>query len=105
MGLLDRIRDTHTQSFGSGRSIQTIDDYAEALGTFMFNGVGYGSPAGIQQTLVGGQAERVPTDLAGYATAAYAANGPIFALMAVRMLVFSAIRFQYQRLNAGRPSG
>jgi hypothetical protein len=104
MGLLDRVRDTHAQSSG-GRSIQTIDDYAEALGSFMFQGVGYGAPAGIQQTLVGGQAERVPTDLAGYATAAYAANGPIFALMAVRMLVFSAIRFQYQRLNGGRPSG
>jgi phage portal protein BeeE len=106
MGLPERVAAAR-RSLGRGeaRSITTIDDYAAALGEFAFNGVGYGPPVGIQQTLTGGQAERTPNDLTGYATAAYASNGPIFALMALRLLVFSAIRFQYQRLNGGRPSG
>lgn len=83
------------------RSISTIDDYAAALNEFVFNGVGYGT--GVTQTLQGGT-ERVPSSLEGYAAHAYAANGVVFACMAVRMLVFSAIRFQWQRLNSGRPS-
>jgi hypothetical protein len=97
LGLLERIADARKPQ----RSITTIDDYAATLQSFMFNGNAYG--AGIQQTLVGGQAERIPNDLTGYATAAYASNGPVFALMAVRMLVFSAIRFQFQQLRGGRP--
>ncbi|MCT9932438.1 phage portal protein [Planotetraspora sp. A-T 1434] len=98
MNLLQRAVASRRQA----RSIDTIDDYALALQSFMFNGNTYGG-LGIQQTLVGGQAERIPNDLTGYATAAYASNGPVFALMAVRMLVFSAIRFQFQRLSSGRP--
>lgn len=105
MGLLERIRDARTGATPAERDITSLDDYAAALGSFAFGGVGYGpTPLGVQQTLIGGQAERIPTDLAGMATAAYASNGPIFALMAVRALVFSAIRFQYQAFNAGRPS-
>lgn len=100
MGVLDRIADAHA-ALAPRRDITTIDDYASALQSFMFNGVTYG--AGIQQTLAGGQAERIPNDLTGYATAAYASNGPVFALMALRLLVFSAVRFQWQQMRSGRP--
>jgi phage portal protein BeeE len=103
MGLLERVADARAKGAAPARSITTIDDYALALGSFMYNGNAYAAGMGIQQTLVGGQAERVPNDLTGYATAAYASNGPVFALMAVRMLVFSAVRFQYQQMRGGRP--
>jgi phage portal protein BeeE len=105
MGALERIADVHALLMPSSprRDISTIDDYAAALTSFMFNGAGYSAGLGIQQTLAGGQAERIPNDLPGYATAAYAGNGPVFALMAVRALVFSAVRFQWQALRSGRP--
>lgn len=88
---------------GDERSISTIDDYAAALNSFSYGGHSYGYGAGVTQTLQGGT-ERVPSSLEGYAAQAYAANGVVFACMAVRMLVFSAVRFQWQRLNSGRPS-
>lgn len=104
MGLLERVAAARPVT-PARRDISTIDDYAAALGQFTFGGVSYGPlPLGVQQTMAGEAAERIPTDLTGMATAAYASNGPVFALMAVRMLVFSAIRFQYQAFNAGRPS-
>lgn len=83
------------------RAFNTLEDYIGALNGFYFNGNAYG--AGVTQTLQGGT-ERVPSTLEGYAAQAYAANGVVFACMAVRMLVFSAIRFQWQQLNVGRPS-
>lgn len=99
MGLLERIAEARKPQ----RSITTIDDYAAALQSFMFNGLGYSAGLGIQQTLYGGQAERIPNDLTGYATTAYMSNGPVFALMAVRMRVFSSVRLAFQRLRQGRP--
>lgn len=100
MSVLERISDAHAR-LAPARDITSIDDYAAALQSFMFNGSSYAT--GIQQTLAGGQAERIPNDLTGYATAAYASNGPVFALMALRMLVFSAIRFQWQAMRSGQP--
>jgi phage portal protein BeeE len=86
------------------RSITTLDDYAAALNELIYNGNVYGF-GGIQQTGTQGQAvERIGNDLQGFATSAYAANGIVFAVMAVRMAVFSAIRFQWQQMSGGRPS-
>ncbi|ASU81512.1 phage portal protein [Nocardiopsis gilva YIM 90087] len=87
------------------RHITTIEDYAAALSSFMYNGHTYGvsGGAGVQQTLNGSPAERIGSNLTAYATQAYAGNGVVFACMAVRMLVFSSIRFQYQQLANGRP--
>lgn len=84
------------------RSITTLDDYAAALNEFVYNGNVYGM-GGIQQTIQG-QSERIANDLRGFATSAYSANGIVFAVMAVRMAVFSAIRFQWQQMSNGRPS-
>lgn len=95
MGLLERI----SAARGRERSITTLEDYALALQSAL------AAYPGVSQTIAGDPAERAPNDLTGYAMQAYASNGPVFALMAVRMLVFSAVRFQFQRLNGGRPSG
>lgn len=93
------------QAIRGQRSITTIDDYISAVSQFIYQGNTYPiGQGGIQQTLTGQQAERVPNSLEGYAQGAYASNGVVFACMTVRALVFSAIRFQYQRFRAGRPS-
>jgi phage portal protein BeeE len=89
------------------RSISTIDDYARLYNTFTFNGIAYGhgglSP-GIQQTLAGPATEIAPNNFVGLASQAYAANGVVFACMLVRQLVFSSVRFRWQRLRDGKPS-
>jgi HK97 family phage portal protein len=59
--------------------------------------------SGVTQTLAG-NVERVGSDYASLIAGGYAANGVIFACMAVRQQAFSAVRLQYQRLRAGRPS-
>jgi phage portal protein BeeE len=94
---LDRLK-------GAERS--TLDDYASALNQFSFNGVGYGfTGSGIQQTLAGGRAtELAPNNFAGLASQAFGSNGVVFACMAVRQLVFSSVRFRWQRLRDGKPS-
>ncbi|MEU2801475.1 phage portal protein [Streptomyces sp. NPDC007117] len=83
------------------RSISTIEDYAAALQ----ESLGYHgwSPLGFTQTQPGQAAEKAPTDLVGYAQM-FATNPVIWACMVARMAVFSAPRFQWQRLNNGQPS-
>lgn len=47
--------------------------------------------------------EKIENDFAGYVAGILKRNGPVFALMAVRMLIFSEARFQYRRMRNGRP--
>lgn len=80
--------------------IATVSDYAAALsayGSYEYTGT-------VQQTLSGQRAEPIPSDFAGLARGAFKRNGVIFSCMLVRQLAFSAVRFQYQRLNSGKPS-
>lgn len=84
------------------RDVLTIEDYAQALNTFTFQGntyaptitQSYGNPQLIEQ---------VRRDFASYVANIYASNGVVFALMAVRQMAFSQIRMQFQTLNKGRP--
>jgi hypothetical protein len=99
MGLLERVN----QRRAPARSISSVSDYVNALNSFMFQGNTYGL-SGVQQTIGNEPAETIGNDLVAYAQAAYAANGPVFACMAVRQLIFSAIRFQWQQLLDGSPS-
>lgn len=83
----------------------TVDEYAQLYNQFAFNGIGYGyGPATVQQTLAGQVTEMAPNTFVGLATHAYQANGVVFACMMVRQLVFSSVRFRYQRLRDGKPS-
>ena len=102
MGLLERIN----ERVKAERFITTIDDYALALNQFDFNGIGYPlTGLNVQQTLAGrAKAEQIPNSLESYASRLYAANGVVFACIGVRMLVFSAARFTWQRFSSGRPS-
>jgi phage portal protein BeeE len=93
-------------SADESRAITTLDDYATALAqSFAFAGNTYGL-TGVHTTWDGSgdPREEATQSLEGFAQSLYAANGVIFACMAVRQLVFSAVRFQYQRLRNGRPS-
>ncbi|EUA18464.1 gp4 domain protein [Mycobacterium xenopi 3993] len=101
MNLLDRLKG------GRRDRISTIDDYAQLWADFTYNGLSYGyglTSSGINQTLVGQQTEMAPNTFVGLASHAYAANGVVFACMLVRQLVFSSVRFTYQRLRNGKPS-
>jgi phage portal protein BeeE len=85
----------------------TLDQYALMLNQFAFNGIGYSVGAmapTIQQTLSGQTTEVAPNNFVGLASHAYQANGVVFACMLVRQLVFSSVRFRWQRLRDGKPS-
>lgn len=105
MGLVDRVRaEVALRNKPSvERSIQDVDDYANYVAQFMYQG-GYLETGKVQQTLSGQVAENVPNNFEAYARSAYTANGPVFALMAVRMMAFSAIRFSWQQVTFGKPS-
>lgn len=109
MNLLDRI----TGGIRGGlRGIDTLEDYSIALNQFGFQGIGYGLGSGmgaygtspLQTTLGGQRTEMAPSTFIGLSQGAYAANGVVFACMLVRMMVFSAIRFQWQALRNGHGS-
>lgn len=48
-------------------------------------------------------AEVIDNDFAGYVNGAYKSNGIVFACQMARMLIFSEMRFQYQKMEEGRP--
>ena len=86
---------------GERSGVSSVDDYIAAMSEFVFNGVANG----VSQTLVGDtNAEKPGGNFAALAQSAYAANGVVFACMLVRQLVFSAVRFSYQRMRNGRGS-
>lgn len=49
-------------------------------------------------------AEEIDQHFEGYVTGAYKGNGIVFTCILIRLLTFSEIRFQYQRLEGGRPT-
>ncbi len=51
-----------------------------------------------------GTRESLPTDYEGYVAEAYTGNGVVFACAVARAMPFSESRFQYQRLEGGRPT-
>lgn len=99
MNLLDRLLGGRQ---GRRDGTITLEQYAQQLSQFSYNGWAY--PGGIRQTLAGNGTEKAPNNFEGLVTHAYQANGIVFACMLVRMMVFSTIRFQWQRISNGKPS-
>lgn len=81
----------------------SIDEYGQMLSLYAQAGLGYQTPS-LMQTLAGTGTERPADNFQGLTAQAYASNGVVFACMLVRQLVFSSIRFQWQRLRNGKPS-
>lgn len=92
MRLIDRIR-TGIRSGGFD-----LDWYASQLSQYGMAGSGP-----VQQTLLGKQVEAPPSTFVGLGLASKS-NSIIFSCMLARMQVFSAVRFQWQRLGANGPS-
>ena len=101
MNLLDRLKGGSPAPADSGERA-TLDDYAAWISdAAAAGGLTLGS---VQQTLAGKTTERAGQSFAGLAQGAFAANGPVFACMLVRQLVFSSVRFRWQRLRDNKPS-
>lgn len=98
MGLLERISAARSPQRSIG-----IDEYIALISSFGHSGLQY-PLTGVQTTMGGEDVERVSGDLTGLAQSAYASHGPVFSLMMVRMLIFSSVRFQWQRIRNGKPS-
>lgn len=47
--------------------------------------------------------ERIENDFEGYVEGAFKRNGPVFACILARQMVFSEARFQFQQMRSGRP--
>src|SRR3546814_404745 len=67
----------------------SIDEYAQLVSQFSFNGIGY--QTGLTQTLQGDR-ESIGNDFVSYVNAAYKANGVVFACMMTRRSLFTEAR-------------
>jgi|GEM_PF-655748 len=81
----------------SKRSTLSLDEY---INYFNFNGLDYPY---VQQSNPGQPAEEVGGDFRGLIEGAFKQNGIVFACMAVRQLLFQEARFQFRRMEDGRP--
>lgn len=66
---------------------------------FSYQGLGYAMTG----TSVSADTESIENSFIGYINSLYKSNGIVFALMEARRSVFSEARFQFQRINKGRP--
>lgn len=71
------------------------------LTTFTFNGNSY--TAGLNTTMPNAGIEKVGTEFQQIVRGAYQSNGAVAAVLLARLMPFSQIRFQYQRMRNGRP--
>lgn len=82
---------------GRGRERSTlVDDWMD---TFSFNGVNFPLFAGGPS----GDSEESGQLFEFFTQSAYKACGPVFAAMLARQMLFSEARFQWQRMDDGRP--
>lgn len=98
MGLLDKVADAHRGRVRPARR-SAVKGWSEPdfwdLDRLRFPFLGTSS--------INSDRERIEHDFESYVQGVYKANGPIFALMLVRMSIFSEARFQFRRLANGRP--
>lgn len=67
------------------------------------NYLGHAYPLGLQTTMSAGATEAPDTSFQAMVTSAYRAAGPVFSCILARALLFSEARFQWQKLENGRP--
>ena len=80
-----------------GADIVSLDDWARM---FQFQGNTYGLAASRSRGAY--NTESIDNDFVGYVDQAYKSNGIVFACQLARMLIFSEMRFQYQKMEEGR---
>lgn len=94
MGLLDRVTKAHRDRRGGGQKSWSEPSFWD-LDHLRWPFLG-------SSTLNSGR-EAIETDFEGYVRGVYKRNGPVFALMLVRMAIFSEARFQFRQVRNGRP--
>lgn len=94
MGLLEKVADTHRGRTSGGRKSWSEPSFWD-LDHLRWPFLGSSS-------LNPGR-ESIEHDFEGYVRGVYKRNGPVFALMLVRMAIFSEARFQFRQLRNGRP--
>ena len=107
MALFSRLEGAARALAGRSESRSTNDialiggnDWYDQFGGFFGGGLG-GMPI-LNQTLGGKQEDIIP-DYTGLIQGAYRSNAIVFACMLTRLSIFTEARFQYQRINGGRP--
>lgn len=78
------------------RSIISVDDYINAINQ-------YGYLPSIELSYGANSVEQLRSSFVGYASGGFHGNGVVFACMANRQLVFSAVRFRWQQVVNGKP--
>jgi hypothetical protein len=95
MGVRDRLRRKPVERSPAERS---LDQY---LSFFSYGGLNYALTGGGS---LQGTKEEIGSGLVGYATGGLKSNGVVFACMALRLRIFSDIRFGFREMsNDGRP--
>ena len=92
MGVIGRRRDRTQERWG------TLDNLVSQFG---FNGSQYVVSSWGDS---GGDGERIENHFESIVAAGYKANGPVFACILARLLVFSEARFQFRSYTRGRPT-
>lgn len=83
------------------KSLFRFDQNDWAAQMAIFNGNSY--PLGGYGASASDDHEEAPNDFQSYVAQAYKGSGAVFAGMEAWRLAFCEVRFQYQKLNAGRP--
>jgi hypothetical protein len=97
MGVTDRLQ----AAWGALRADSRIS--LEQLASFFsYNNNVYGYSPGFSQTL-SGPSETIEDSFSGYVSGAYKSNPVIFACILARLMLFTEARFQFRRLQSGRP--
>ncbi len=100
MNLLQRVR----SRADSDEQRYSLEDYAAQVASFMYSGHEYG---GLTQTWKddknGRRTETSASPFEHWVQAGYKSNGIVFACQLARLSLFTEARFQFQRMNDGRP--
>lgn len=87
--------------FGALRPRERMNQNDWAMMAFSYNGNYY--PLASYSYSASDKTERVANDFVSYVQDAYQSNGVVFAASVARMFVFTEARFQWQKINKGRP--
>jgi phage portal protein BeeE len=98
VNLLEAIRSRSS----ADRDIATLDDYASIVSQQLVYAGNQYSGQIIEGIYENRPAEQIATSLESYTRAAFNQSGVLFSVIAVRALVFSGVRFLWQRLKAGK---
>jgi hypothetical protein len=79
----------------------SVNQWLSDLTTFNFDGVSYGPFT--PNTTLRGNKERIGPGFAGMVRSAYGANAVVFSCERVRVSLFSQARFQFRRVQNGKP--